>query len=502
MKGMRNVRVCGAGALVGALGIVTVTGTAHAAQVEPEPCRSDGAVERTKEFAQQSFKNDTETRTQALAFQDRVLADRFEKVLSDFIEIGGYFRAGYGRNSEGGALAAFRAPGAGAKYRLGNEAENYGELVLGKNLYLPGVFHVDEDLRPDGTPSGPIARVQLRLSFYNPHESLNSTAATSVGLPEAWASIGNVIVSQPEVKFWAGNRFYRRHDVHINDFYFWDMSGGGGGIEDIEVGPAKVALAWIGAASTSGLGYLPQPDPENEAGWSKSNFDLRVYDLPLWGGNAELGLVFAVERSGEDQSGNSVPGSEGMSFNFVHTTKEFISDDGVNKFSIQYGTGPAKTFTSGFETETLSQGVFIRADDPSSWRIRITENFTANLNQYFSLGPVVVFQRTNYGGPEGQQDWISAGVRPIVHFNQYFSLATEGGMDWVHDQAADTTGALYKLTFAPQVSVGNRFSSRPAVRAFVSLARWTEDFIGQVGGLDYSDSQSGLNWGMQMEAWW
>ncbi len=478
------------------------TGRAEAAEVKPEPCREDTQVDRTREFARSSFKNDTESRTQALAYQDRILADRFEKVLSEFVDIGGYFRAGYGRNDQGGPMQGFRAPGAGAKYRLGNEAENYGELILGKNVYLPGVFHMDQGLRPDGTPSGPVARVQLRLNFFNAYESLNSSADTNVGLPEVWASLGNVISSQPKAKFWAGNRFYRRHDIHINDFFFWDMSGGGGGVEDIEIGAAKMAFAWIGAGSTSGLGYLPQPDPTNRAGWSKSNFDFRIYDLPLFAGRAEFGLIFALERSGEDQTGRSVPGSEGMSFHFVHTADHFISQDGVNKFSVQYGTGPAKTFTAGFETQTLDQGVFIRVDEPGSFRFRVTENFSAKLGRYFSVGPAVIYQRTDYGDALGPQDWFSAGLRPIVHFTHYVSLAAEGGVDWVKDETAATAGALYKLTFAPQVSLGDHFNSRPSVRAFVTLARWTEDFVGQIGGIDYDDKNSGVNGGMQMEAWW
>src|SRR5215470_9763103 len=45
-------------------------------------------------------------------------------------EFHGYFRSGYSLNSEGGQQVAFQAPGAGAKYRLGNEAETYGEFIF------------------------------------------------------------------------------------------------------------------------------------------------------------------------------------------------------------------------------------------------------------------------------------------------------------------------------------------------------------------------------------
>src|SRR5258708_27157991 len=45
----------------------------------------------------------------------------------------GYFRSGYGLDSKGGAQVAFQAPGADAKYRLGNEAETYGEFIFVNN---------------------------------------------------------------------------------------------------------------------------------------------------------------------------------------------------------------------------------------------------------------------------------------------------------------------------------------------------------------------------------
>jgi maltoporin len=467
----------------------------------PTPAESETA-EKIDKFAARTYENDTETRSRALKLERRALANRFEQMLGNFVDIGGYFRAGYGLDSRGSPLSPFQAPGAGSKYRLGNEAENYGELIIGKNVYLPGAFRLSEDLRPDGTPSGPIARVQVRLSMSSPYATLGTSSGTTFGLPEAWASIGNVFAGQPGAKFWAGRRFYRRHDINIINFYFWQMTAGGGGIEDVQLGAAKVALSWMGFGSVSGLSDVPAPDPENAAGFSKSTIDLRAYDMPMFGGRAEVGLTFATIRSGLDQSGQKAPSTEGMAFNFVHTLTRFIHPDGANKLSIQYGTGPAKTFNAGFESVVLPQGTFIRSEEAGSWRARVTEHFIASLSEHFSLGPALVFEATDHADGTGRQYWISAGLRPIAHVNQYFSVAMEGGVDWVRDTGAHTSGALAKLTLAPQISAGNRFTSRPAIRAFVTVASWSEDFRGKIGGANYANSLSGLNAGMQMEASW
>jgi maltoporin len=474
-----------------------------------EPLPTVAAVPSTnltssrRQFAEQEFQQNTESRDRALLSESHPLAERMEQVLQDFIEFHGYFRAGYGRDDEGGPQVAFQAPGAFSKYRLGNEAENYGEITLGKNFYVPGQFKLGAAPTGSDAPQGPVARVQTTISIYNPYQDLLSSSGTDFGLPEAFAAIGNVIGEQPSLKFWAGSRYYRRHDIHISDFYFYNMSGTGGGVEDLQLPFGRLALAWIGAASSSGFSDLPEPDAANEAGFSKANWDLRLYDVPVPLGTGEFGIVYSRADSGLDSARNSAPDSDGVSFNFLHTREKMFSEGGVNKFSLQFGTGPAKTFTSGFETFTLNNDVYIRPDESDSWRFRATEHFVADLSESFSIGPALVYQLTDYGnGGNDVVHWASAGVRPIWHFSKYISLAGEAGVDWVKDESANDSSYLYKLTLAPQVSLGGRFMSRPVIRAFVTYAHWGDDFVGEVGGQDYQARDNGFTYGVQMEAWW
>src|SRR4051812_32091736 len=274
------------------ISVASVCSAAPAAAAPTAAAPTDEAEKHAiSEAVDQAFRENTETREQPS--ESRALAERAEHVLNDFIDIGGYVRSGYGRSGAGGPMVPFQAPGAVTKYRLGNEAETYGELIIGKNFYLPGIFNLDGAAPSGGRLKGPIARVQLRVSFFNKYTAFGSANDTAVGLPEAWASVGNVLSFAPSTKFWAGNRFYRRHDIHVLDFFYWNTSGGGGGIEDVPLGPGHLAFAWIGWGSTSGLSYVPQPDPQNRAGFSKSVYDLRAYDLPLLFGHVELGLAYS-----------------------------------------------------------------------------------------------------------------------------------------------------------------------------------------------------------------
>src|ERR1700733_999464 len=145
-------------------------------------------------------------------------------------EFHGYLRSGYGLNGEGGQQVAFEAPGADAKYRLGNEAETYGEFIFVNNWINPN-------------QSADVAWMKTEIMIEaNTSNSANSASfAGGLGndqyrLREALVQAGNVFASQPHAEFWAGERYYRRQHIDIDDFYPLDLSGYGGGVEDLNVG--------------------------------------------------------------------------------------------------------------------------------------------------------------------------------------------------------------------------------------------------------------------------
>ena len=90
-------------------------------------------------------------------------------------------------------------------------------------------------------------------------------------LREAFVQIGNVLESQPGAKFWAGEQYYRRQHIDIDDFYPLDSSGYGGGFEDLNVGNGRLAVAFISAA---------RPDIVTQNGnLAKSTIDVRIYGV-------------------------------------------------------------------------------------------------------------------------------------------------------------------------------------------------------------------------------
>ncbi len=484
--------------------------------VERAPAEAQRAIAITEadQAIDREFKPDTVAQERSAYFtDDSPLGNRINRVLEGFLDTSGsYFRGGYGVNDKGGVQRPFQAPGALSKYRLGNETEQYGELVLARSFYKPKVFTTEPAREPGAADEslfeGPIAHFQSRISVFSDYEAGTFTFQ----LPELWAAIGNVIPQNSSTKFWAGPRFYRRYQSHINDFWFLNMSGLGGGVEDIQTPLGKVALAYLGNTSAEGTyaSFYPS-DPTTPSGLAKHSLDLRLYDV-MWNDTQKGEFVFTYgwSEGATDPRTNlvqaSVSGANGPAFMYLHTSEDFLVKDGFNQFSLQFGAGPGYTFTSGFEKIQWTDGnSYVLPIEPDTWRFRATEHFTVQPSEHFAVQPAFVYQYTDYRNLGGQQQWISGGVRPIWFFNDWFSIALEGGVDWV-DWTTPTQGGLRgyltKVTLAPQVSVGNHFFSRPTIRAYVTYATWSPEFEGFVGGSDYMDDTEGWSFGVQMETWW
>jgi maltoporin len=411
-------------------------------------------------------------------------------------EFHGYLRSGYGLNSVGGQQVPFQAPGADAKYRLGNEAETYGEFIFVNNWLNP---ERGSDKAWMKTEVMVEANTTNSASFAN---FPNNTGNDQFRLREAFVQAGHVLDFQPDAKFWAGERYYRRQHIEIDDFYTLDMSGYGAGLEDWNLRIGKMAVAYLAGA---------RPDIVTQNGiYSKNNIDVRFYDLKGPFGLFGFWFDYAVAKGGTVQSastptgtapsGTFIPTTNGYAFGLRHQRLEWHG--GYHAFSFEYGKGAASNFSTSIDTPNPFIG--------SSERLLLAEHLLVQPNDRFAIMPIFVFQRFRDGQPgHGFNDWASFGARPEIFFTKYLSLAFEAGFDHTDGFATTATGGntqfdgwLRKFTIAPQIGAGRLFFSRPVLRAFLTYANWSNGFRGLVGGVPFEDRTSGLTYGVQAETWW
>ena len=113
--------------------------------------------------------------------------------------------------------------------RLGNGSDTYGELELGSEVYKKNDvgFYLD-------------SMVSMVSDGSNDNETTLDDDA-QFGLRQLNLQIKGLVPGDPNAVIWGGKR-YQRHDLHIIDTKYWNISGSGAGIENYTLGPGPFHL--------------------------------------------------------------------------------------------------------------------------------------------------------------------------------------------------------------------------------------------------------------------
>ena len=387
------------------------------------------------------------------------------------LDFHGYLRAGAGESSAGGSQQCFQLPGAYAKYRLGNECNTYGEVQLDQNVFdgKDGVkfdYHI-------------MLAVNNDYANQQDYEALTGNGR-ELALRQSYVEAKNLPFLNG-ASLWLGKRYYERQDVHINDFFYWDPSGYGVGVQDVPVaGGMKFSYALFQNSQTSG-------GNNNVAIW---RHDIRLGGIQLGGfGELTVGLdinqakaTTAAQAAGQDTSGSAI--------NIQHFMGNVLG--GFNKFVVQYGEGTANNLVYGYPAYgAKSSNKTTRVLDTLQWQI----------SPQFSGMALLLWQdaKDNY-------KWTSYGVRPVWHFSDYFKLQFEYGHDTVTPVGAPSR-KLDKFTIAPTIVAGRGFWARPELRLYYTHAKWNTEARDQWGGVAggtggvFGQGTSGNSVGFQVETW-
>jgi len=295
-----------------------------------------------------------------------------------------------------------------------------------------------------------------------------------------------VIEALPNATVWAGKRFYQRHDIHMNDFYYWDVSGPGGGIENIDLGFGRLSVAWLRNSSTD------EDFPDSDQNLANDTLDIRLAGLKTNpGGELEIGYDYGAANLTDAQEEADVDPEKGHLVTLEHVQGNWLG--GYNKFVVQYGKDGA--IGSSGKSNTASSV-------PEGDMMRVLDHGLVNLSPNVDMLYAAIYEDRDLDNGQGQT-WTSAGLRPTYYWSDTMSTAMELGYDRVDPQDnSRETAHLTKLTLAQQWSAGRGAFARPVVRAFVTYAKWNgEDYNAASESVDDLED-NGMTYGLQMEAWW
>ncbi len=416
------------------------------------------------------------------------------------VDFHGYARSGIGWTGSGGEQKCFQATGAQSKYRLGNECETYAEIKLGQEVWKEG----DKSFYFDTNVAYSVAQQ-------------NDWEATDPAFREANVQGKNLIEWLPGSTIWAGKRFYQRHDVHMIDFYYWDISGPGAGIENIDLGFGKLSLAATRSQEAGGSYIFTSNNTYNEYKDTANDvFDVRLAGLETNpDGVLELGVDYGRANYSDGYSLADGASKDGWMFTAEHTQSML---KGYNKFVVQYATDamttqgkgiPQGSFTGNvYDNDTKTGTVYNNINNNGDmWRV--LDHGAISLGDSVDLMYVGMYQNIDRDDGNGTK-WWTVGVRPMYKWTPIMSTLMEVGYDNVKSQRTGDTNNQYKITLAQQWQAGDSIWSRPAIRVFATYAKWDEKW-GYDNGIAYKDTSATTysrgdsdewTFGAQMEIWW
>lgn len=379
------------------------------------------------------------------------------------VDFSGYFRAGVGINTAGGNQVCFQTLGADTKWRLGNECDYVIEPTFSAKI-----------ASYEGSDWSVVFMPNAFQSYGGDNDGLKAGYGQVYAYGTKIAALGNGTV-------WAGKRFYNRLQLGINDHFLENDDGDGAGIENIDLGGAKLSVAAMTNPNGTGL----------DANNARIKFPMRVTGIKTVP-NGELAVYVkpSLQHSSDDQVGDpDVVGDEpvpvadeakAISLGAYQTLNGVVMG-GNTLLGIRYDKQADRKNTL-FALQQQGKFGVTSWDFISEYRIRDDDD------------------------PAEAHKWFSIGGRTDTHMGGPFRLLVELGHDQVKPDAGDTRN-LTKLTVAGAVSGGPDAGSRPTIRLFVTHAIWNEA-TRVAEGLDsrlrevFGDKKSGTSIGVQAEAWW
>lgn len=414
-----------------------------------------------------------------------------------------YLRSAAAESKGGKTMADFQAPGALSHYRMGNEANTYGEFGLSYHQEFKDLDHSLD--------------IVMMMSGYSPFGDKKDYKLDNVA--QFYAKFNDVVAGGD---LWAGKRYYDRRDYHMIDFFWYNPGQDatfGFGIENLRSDKHKDKLSFAAFAfDNKNVGSLSPLAEEAERAENLRSYHIEAKwsDIPT---NKD-GSVMAFVRAAKRRANEAINFKEanGFAVGLAHTQTNLIKGKATNSFQINYKKGISVAQNQYIGTpvyETHGDAEHIRYNLDKNYALEASNSFFYEDEKNFAVNALAIYRFENRGmkpvhvmdGQEfelGQKiHWFSAGFRAMKFLTKNFNLALEYGADYVNNHTIEKEGVLHKITFSPQIQLNYGFYTRPVIRPFFTYATWSEDLKGTIGGgyAPFADKTNGYTYGVSFEVW-
>ncbi|NRR30481.1 carbohydrate porin [Oxalobacteraceae bacterium] len=381
-------------------------------------------------------------------------------------EFHGYFRESVGSSSGGrGPQSCFGLGGNTQRYRLGNECDAYGEFEYQKEIAKSanGVSFVGHIMAAVYNPQSDVAGADLSLSkLYVEAKGLDALKGGTA---------------------WMGRRYYQRPDAHMLDWQYINMNGTGGGVDRIPMGVGKFSYAFF---------------KDNDVVKKSATRQILGYQDIAVNTDGAIDILATFIRP----DSNTADAHSGWQLTLLHKQAKVLG--GGNVVGFQHGVGPGTGAGGQCCNRMGATGSIANGSDVT--RTRIFDSLQIQPTADFSAEMVAVIQRDKSNASGGTSTWTTLGVRPVYALTDNFKLQFELGTDRVTSPTGGAAARLTKFTFAPTLTMGRDYWSRPELRAFVTYGKWNDAATAMVNkanesGPVYGNGTSGTSVGLHLEAW-
>ena len=385
--------------------------------------------------------------------------------------------------------------------RIGVAWSPSGRLVTGRSLNLLGnsqggrfeegdyleptiKFHILKPEKPETEPwiqavltPAIFARNGSFLSAFS--NGFDQTMGTEIF--QAYLEAGNIFT--PDLKLWAGARFYRGGDVHIADyFYFNNLSTQGAGVKWKALDVAVLLETSRGGANNSL--YALDADLDGDVDLQRQRTVLvGQYTMPFGKhsvqGLAEIHYLPFLRSTGiaADRPGDfgAVIGAK------LHL--ELPTEGSFNDLSVRYGYGLANGSIGGGQTWNTFGAADVNGTYSGAGGLEVVEHLLYNFNKSFSLNAYGILHWGKGASTSTTDNGLdfSLGARGFIYLGDRFHLITEGSFQGASFGGAPLAAAT-KFSLVPTiVPTGERSVwARPHLRFIYTLAiynHWAQTIL-------------------------